>query len=233
MIAAAGSGQRLGAGGAKAFVELAGRPMVEWSLKAFAAAQRVGKIVVAIPPGAGEPGGALAPGAGEPGGALAPGAVEFVEGGESRSDSVTRALERVQTEIVVIHDAARPLVTAELIDGVIAALEARGDLDGLVAAAPVTDTVKRVDERLTVVETPERSSLWAVQTPQAFRTEALRRAHAAGDLAAATDDASLVEAGGTVAVHPAPPGNLKVTTPLDLRVAEMLLAERPVAPESP
>ena len=135
---------------------------------------------------------------------------------------------------------ARPLVTAELIDAVIAKLAGRPDADGVIAAAPLTDTVKRAREPRpakgeferggpTIAKTESRAHLWAAQTPQAFRAGALRDA-LAGDpqrVAAATDDAMLVEkAGGKVLIEPAPATNLKVTTPADLRIAELLLAAR-------
>ncbi len=214
MIAAAGSGERLGAGGPKAFVEVAGRPMVEWSLAAFAAAESVGAVVVAVP-------------AGEEG-RLAGAEVKVVAGGQSRAQSVAAALEEVETDVVAVHDAARPLVTAELIDGLVAELESDADADGVIAAAPLTDTVKRASGA-TVEATESRDGLWAAQTPQVFRTAKLREVHS-GDpqqVAAATDDAMLVEeAGGTVLVHPSPTTNLKVTAPEDLAVAALLLAER-------
>jgi 2-C-methyl-D-erythritol 4-phosphate cytidylyltransferase len=129
--------------------------------------------------------------------------------------------------VVVVHDAARPMVTPEIVQDCLDTLAAH-DCDGAVAAAPVTDTIKEcADGR--VVRTLDRSRLWAVQTPQVFRRAALQRAldqdHDA--IGAATDDASLVEAmGGTVRIVDAPRENLKVTTELDLRVAEMLLRER-------
>ena len=136
-------------------------------------------------------------------------------------------MEAVETELVVVHDAARPLVTAGLIDDVVGALDADEGADGVVAAAPVTDTIKQTGEGGAVQQTLDRSSLWAVQTPQAFRSVVLREAAAGADLSAASDDAVLVEeAGGRVLVHAAPADNLKVTTALDLRVAELLLAER-------
>jgi 2-C-methyl-D-erythritol 4-phosphate cytidylyltransferase len=130
---------------------------------------------------------------------------------------------------VVVHDAARPLVTSELTERVIAALVADPDADAAIAAAPVTDTVKRVDDGGRVSETLDRSELWAVQTPQVFRRSALERALdvSAAELARATDDAWLVErAGGKVIVVRASDENLKVTIPFDLRVAELLLAMR-------
>jgi 2-C-methyl-D-erythritol 4-phosphate cytidylyltransferase len=235
VIAAAGSGERLGAGGAKALVELAGRPMLAWSLAAFAGAESIGAIVVATPGGHQADVEALArEAAGDT-------PVTVVPGGDSRSQSVSRGLAGVEADIVAVHDAARPLVTAELIDELVEKLGSRPDADAVIAAAPIADTVKRSREPwppggevmrggpAAVAETLSRDHLWAAQTPQVFRTEKLRDVLDADPqrLAAATDDAMLVEqAGGHVLMHPAPPENLKVTTPLDLRVAELLLTDR-------
>ena len=214
MIAAAGSGDRLGAGGPKAFVELGGRPLLAWVLDAFRAVSRVGSIVVAAPPGEEE---RVAEELG----------VEAIRGGEHRSESVRAALELVEGDIAVVHDAARPLVTPELIDRVLALLAERGSADAVVAAAPVTDTIKEAGSDRIVERSLDRSHLWAVQTPQAFRVEALRRALDRADLSTASDDAMLIErAGGEVLICEAPPDNLKVTTPMDLRLAELLAAER-------
>jgi 2-C-methyl-D-erythritol 4-phosphate cytidylyltransferase len=149
-----------------------------------------------------------------------------VEGGMSRSESVARALERASSEFVVVHDAARPLVTPELIDAVVMRLADEPGAAGVIAAAPITDTVKRV-EGSTITATESREHLWAAQTPQAFRREVLREGLDVDSerLALATDDASLVEAlGGTVLIEAAPATNLKVTTPDDLRLAEFLLS---------
>ncbi len=226
MIAAAGSGQRLGAGGPKAFVPLAGRAMVEWSIAACRAAPSVRSIVVACPPGHVHD--------------LAGGDVGVVDGGATRAESVSNALEAVGTELVAVHDAARPLVTPELIEEVVATLVADPDAAGAIAATPVTDTIKQATRPpLTTPEvanggrviesTVDRGLLWAAQTPQVFRVEALRRALAADPqrVAEATDEAMMVEASGaTVLIHPSPPENLKVTTPLDLKLAELLLADR-------
>jgi 2-C-methyl-D-erythritol 4-phosphate cytidylyltransferase len=214
VIAAAGSGERLGAGGPKAMVELAGRPMLDWSLEAFRGAESVGEIVVAVPPGEEE--------------SVAGRGVVAVTGGEHRSESVAKALELCDGEIVVVHDAARPLVTPDLIDAVVGELAGHDDAAGVIAATPVTDTIKQAGDDRQVERTLDRSGLWAVQTPQVFRAEALREALSDLDsLPHATDDAMLVERrGGRVLIHPAPAQNLKVTTPLDLRVAELLLAER-------
>jgi 2-C-methyl-D-erythritol 4-phosphate cytidylyltransferase len=231
VIAAAGSGERLGAGGPKAFVPLGGRPMVEWSIAAMRAAAGIRSIVVACPPGHIHE--------------LAGHDLGVVDGGATRSQSVANALAAVGTELVAIHDAARPLVTPELVEGVVATLVADPEADGAIAAAPVTDTIKRVAQprfdssedfpgdspgKMTIVvaETVDRGRLWAAQTPQVFRVEALRRALEADPavIEAATDEAMLIEAaGGRVLIHPAPPENVKVTTPADLKLAE-LLAER-------
>jgi 2-C-methyl-D-erythritol 4-phosphate cytidylyltransferase len=196
--------------------------MVEWSVDAFRACESVRSIVVAAPPGHR--------------GDLAGHDLAVVAGGETRADSVANALEAVGTEYVAIHDAARPLLTPELVEALVADLDAAPEAAGVIAAAPVTDTIKRgsfvrdnrTKEPRNVVETVDRSELWAAQTPQVFRTEALREALGAAERPQeATDEAMLVEwNGGTVLIHPVAEQNLKVTTPLDLRVAELLLAER-------
>lgn len=159
------------------------------------------------------------------------GAAEVLTGGASRSESVALALTGVETELVAVHDAARPLALPALFDAVLAALAGDPNAAGALAAAPVADTVKRAhaDHERVVGETVSRQGLWAVQTPQAFRTGALRAALdvPAEELAAATDDATLVErAGGRVLLEPAPAWNLKVTTSDDLRLAELLLRAR-------
>ncbi|HEX5910785.1 MAG TPA: 2-C-methyl-D-erythritol 4-phosphate cytidylyltransferase [Thermoleophilaceae bacterium] len=206
IVPAGGSGERLGAQRPKAFVVLAGRAMLEWSVEVL---ERVcDRVVVAVPEGYD--------------------ADDAVPGGPSRSESVRNAIQAApEAEVYVVHDAARPLLTEELVRRCVDAL---GDgVDGAIAAAPVTDTIKHTDGQGRVVSTLERSALWAVQTPQVFRAEALRRAldADAAALAGATDDASLVEAaGGRVDVVDSGIENFKVTTPLDLRMAEAVLAER-------
>jgi 2-C-methyl-D-erythritol 4-phosphate cytidylyltransferase len=220
IVVAAGSGTRLGAGRPKAFVALAGRPMAAWSLDAIAAAG-VPRAIVAIPPGHG----AVAEEA--LGGAAGdfPLGLAFVEGGTVRSASVRNALAAAgDAEAVAIHDAARPLVQPELFT---ATLDALAGADAAIAAARVPDTIKEAGADGLVVRTHDRARLWAIQTPQAFRADVLRRALDVPDavLAAATDDAWLVErAGGTVRVVEAPASNFKVTTAHDLAVAEGLLA---------
>jgi 2-C-methyl-D-erythritol 4-phosphate cytidylyltransferase len=214
VIAAAGSGERLGAGGPKAFVQLAGRSLLDWSLDALRAAECVTEIVVAAPPGRESE--------------VAERGVAAVAGGDHRSESVANAVELCGEEIVVVHDAARPLVTPALIDAVVERLRADDEAAAAIAAAPVTDTIKLAGGGGEVERTLDRSGLWAVQTPQAFRKSALREALSdPAHLPDATDDAMLVERrGGRVLIHEAPAENLKVTTPFDLRVAELLLQER-------
>ena len=204
---AAGSGSRLGASVPKAFVPVAGRPMIEWSVDALRAAG-IEEIIVALPEGAEAPAGCVG-----------------VRGGATRSESVRAALSAGGPGHVVVHDAARPLVEPSLFTRVVEALD---EADCAIAAARVTDTIKEAEGDV-VVATHDRSRLWAVQTPQAFRRAALEAALNVdvSVLAQATDDASLVErAGGTVRVVESSPANFKVTTPHDLRVAELLLGER-------
>ncbi len=226
LIVAAGSGERLGAGRPKALVELAGRPLVAWSIDALAQVAGIEQIVVALPAGA-----TLPPMVGAVEGAAGAPRIVAVEGGATRSESVLGALaaSRQDAPLVLVHDAARALVTAALAETVMAALAAAPDAHAAIAAMPVTDTIKRVDGHGAVRETLDRSQLWAVQTPQVFRRAALERALdvPAETLARATDDAWLVErAGGKVIVVRASEENLKVTSPLDLSLAELLLAAR-------
>jgi 2-C-methyl-D-erythritol 4-phosphate cytidylyltransferase len=190
--------------------------MLQWSVEALRSVPGIERIVVALPADA------LAE---------APSGIVAVAGGAVRSASVREALRACPDgDPVVVHDAARPLAPARLFERALAQLE-RSGADAVVAAAPVSDTIKEVDpsDGRTVTRTLERARLWAVQTPQVFRREALERAlMGASDsvLAAATDDAWLVEqAGGVVEVVESSPANLKITTPTDLTLAELLLAE--------
>jgi 2-C-methyl-D-erythritol 4-phosphate cytidylyltransferase len=232
VIAAAGSGERLGAGGPKAFVELAGRPLLAWSLEAINAANTIDSVVIAAPPSEEERVAEIAKQSGVE--------ASVVAGGAARSESVRAGLESAEGELVAVHDAARPLVTADLIDALVRKLAERPDAAAVIAAAPITDTVKRAREPRpakgdfprggpTIAKTESRDHLWAAQTPQVFRAEALREALSADSqsVAAATDDALLVEKmGGKVLIHPSSPENLKVTTSQDLRLAELLLGDR-------
>ncbi|HEX8743895.1 MAG TPA: 2-C-methyl-D-erythritol 4-phosphate cytidylyltransferase [Thermoleophilaceae bacterium] len=207
IVPAAGRGERLGGEVPKALVVCAGRPLLDWSLDVLGAV--CDRVVVAVPAGRED-------------------GPDRVAGGASRSESVRNALAAApEAEVAVVHDAARPLVTAELVRACVACVE--DGWDGAVAAARMTDTVKEAGDDLRVQRTLDRSRLWAIQTPQAFAAEALRHAldAPAEVLAAATDDAMLVEAGGgSVRIVEAPPGNLKVTGPLDLERAEALLRAR-------
>jgi 2-C-methyl-D-erythritol 4-phosphate cytidylyltransferase len=211
LVVAAGRGERLGSSGPKAFVMCGGRSMLEWSIDALKAVPEIAHIVVATPPGV-----------------EAPAGTSGVFGGDERSHSVRAALHHTLAgDPVLVHDAARPLVTPEIIRAVLAGLDA--DADAAIAAARVTDTVKQDDGTPTVAHTLDRSGLWAIQTPQVFRRDVLERALAQPHeiLAAATDDASLVETmGGTVRLVESPRENLKVTTPDDLRLADLLLRSR-------
>jgi 2-C-methyl-D-erythritol 4-phosphate cytidylyltransferase len=220
LLLAAGRGERLGFARPKAFVELAGRPLVQWSLDVLAASPAVRQIVVTLPPGTSLPDEVRMPAN-----------AVCVAGGAVRSASVRRALRAAEPDDrVVVHDAARPLLEGDLVQRALDTLAA-GDLDGAIAAAPVSDTVKRAAGRPPIVsETLERSGLWSIQTPQVFRREALERALDVPEdvLAAATDDAWLIERmGGRIAIVPSHTANLKVTTPVDLELATMLLARRP------
>jgi 2-C-methyl-D-erythritol 4-phosphate cytidylyltransferase len=207
IVPAAGSGERLGADIPKAFVAFRGRRLLDWSLDALAPV--CDRVVVAVPAGYEQP-------------------PDRVAGGRSRSESVLRALEAApEASVAVVHDAARPLVTRRLVEACLAALDE--GFDGVVAAARVTDTVKETDAAGRVLRTLDRSALWAIQTPQVFRADVLRRALSAEPdaLARATDDATLVEAaGGRVRVVEAPADNIKITRPVDLVVADVLMAER-------
>ena len=207
IVPAGGYGERLGADRPKAFVALAGRPLLEWSLDVLG--KVCDRIVVAVPPGYAEP-------------------PDRVEGGDSRSASVRNALLAApEADVAVVHDAARPLLTEELVER---CLQAVGPgIDGAIAAARMSDTVKEAGPDGRVLRTLDRRSLWRIQTPQVFRAEILREALSRNEavLASATDDASLVEElGGVIHVIEAPADNLKVTRDADLRIAETLLRER-------
>jgi 2-C-methyl-D-erythritol 4-phosphate cytidylyltransferase/2-C-methyl-D-erythritol 2,4-cyclodiphosphate synthase len=225
IVVAAGRGERLGVP-EKVLLPLAGRPMLAWSLRALEQAETAGAIVVVA-------------------GAHTLAAVHtliaeegfsrvraVVAGGERRQDSVAAGLAALpqESEIVVIHDGARPLADADLFDRCVRAAMASG---AAIAAIPVADTLKRVTEK-TIVETIDRAGLWAAQTPQAFRLSILRRALAMNSGADVTDEARLCEAAGfPVTVVPASLANLKVTHPEDVAVADALLRSRSHAVSSP
>jgi 2-C-methyl-D-erythritol 4-phosphate cytidylyltransferase len=205
IVPAGGSGERLGADRPKAFVVCAGRPLIEWSLEVLDAV--CDRVIVAAPPDYDE-------------------GPDRVRGGESRSASVRNAVAAAEeADVFVVHDAARPLVTRDLAQRCLDAIEP--GIDGAIAAIPMTDTVKEVATDGRVLRTLDRSTLWAIQTPQVFRADILRRAleRDPATLAAASDDASLVDdVGGVITVVESYPENLKVTRESDLRIAEALLA---------
>src|SRR3954469_1126368 len=215
IVAAAGRGDRLGADRPKAFVGLGGRVLLAESIERLDARPQVDAIIVAAPEGWEEPAILLAEEL------AADKVVSVVAGGATRSSSVAAALAEVgdDAEAVLVHDAARPLVTDALVERLLAALAA--GWDGAVPVLAGADTVKRVEEGR-VVETLDRGALAVVQTPQAFRADALRAAYAAGG--EATDCAALVEAqGGRVTVVDGDPRMIKITTPADLELVESWL----------
>jgi len=218
VVVAGGSGSRFGR--LKQYSLLAGRPVLEHAVQACRPWSH-GVVLVVPDDDNGDGDGDRNP----------HGANAVVTGGATRADSVRCGLAAVPTDaqVIVVHDAARPLASRALFDSVIRAVT-EGDADGAVPGLTPSDTIKVVDDKGEVTSTLDRRSLVAVQTPQAFRAEILRRAHQQGHpvapgATAATDDAMLVEAlGGRVHVVPGEPGNLKITTPQDLRTAERLLA---------
>jgi 2-C-methyl-D-erythritol 4-phosphate cytidylyltransferase len=215
LLVAAGRGERLGSGRPKALVPLAGRPMLEWSVEALRAVPAIDRIFVALP------GAELQ---------AAPEGTVAVAGGEARSQSVLNALRASGGgDPVIVHDAARPLARTALFERALFELES-SNADAVIAAQRVSDTIKEAGpDGLTVARTLDRAKLWAIQTPQVFRREALERVLGeASDelLAMATDDAWLIErAGGVVRIVEADAQNIKVTTQMDLRLAELVLAE--------
>jgi 2-C-methyl-D-erythritol 4-phosphate cytidylyltransferase/2-C-methyl-D-erythritol 2,4-cyclodiphosphate synthase len=207
IVVAGGSGSRFG--GPKQYEPLGTRRLLDWSVDVARAAS-AGVVVVVPAADAAREGG--------------------VAGGTTRSESVRAGLARVPADatIVCVHDAARPFATREVFDRVVRAVA--DGADAAIPGVPVTDTIKQIDPAGTVVHTPVRAALTAVQTPQAFRAAALRGAHAGA--ADATDDAALVEAtGGRVVVVDGDPANRKITDPDDLRWARERVSGRGATPE--
>jgi len=204
VVVAAGSGTRFGA--RKQYEQLGDRRVLDWAVDG--ARSVADGVVVVVPPAV----------ATQP----EPGADVVVAGGATRSASVRAGLAAVpaQADVVVVHDAARPLAPLTLFESVVAAVAAGAD--GAVPGVPLTDTVKRVDGNV-VIATIDRSALVAAQTPQAFAASALRAAHSSGT--DHTDDAALIEAaGGRVVIVPGDPVNTKLTTPHDLVLARAVVA---------
>ena len=220
LIVAAGRGTRLGAKDAKAFVDLAGTSMLVRSVCAITSAVPVESMVVVVPAGQTERAEDLVRQV------LRPGLdCVFVAGGEERQESVRNGLDVLaqKCDVVLVHDAARPLVPRSVVGECIRVASEKG---AAIAALPSTDTLKEVSEEGQVVRTLDRARIWTVQTPQAFRVKILCNAHAraAAEGFSATDDAALVERyGGSVWAVRGDPRNRKITTPEDLAWARCLL----------
>jgi 2-C-methyl-D-erythritol 4-phosphate cytidylyltransferase len=219
IIVAAGSGIRLGRSEPKAFVKIGGRTMLSYSLRVVASIPSIKELVIAVPDGFESAARTEVSAAG----VRIP--VKITSGGAERQDSVRIALALTSSEsdLVVVHDAARPMATATIFK---ACLEAAAQAGGAIAAIPVADTLKRVVDTA-IAETIARESLWQAQTPQAFRRDVLVAAHsrAVSERTIATDDADLVERSGTrVEVVEGSTGNIKITTPSDLAIVEAIVA---------
>jgi 2-C-methyl-D-erythritol 4-phosphate cytidylyltransferase len=215
IVVAGGSGRRFGGQVAKQFQPLGGRPMLAVTASRFIGLPGLARLIVVAVPAAFEECHAL----------LAPLGLPFrlAPAGAERQQSVASGLANVDPDcaVVAVHDAARPLVRRE---HVVACIDAARATGAAILATPVPDTVKRVSDGR-IVGTVERADLWLAQTPQAFRVDVLRRAHAAGTADAATDDAALVERLGlSVAIVAGDPSNRKITTQDDLIWAEAFLA---------
>ncbi|HZK50976.1 MAG TPA: 2-C-methyl-D-erythritol 4-phosphate cytidylyltransferase [Actinomycetota bacterium] len=213
MVAAGGRGERARGSTLKQFQDFGGRPLVEWSLDALAFSGCDPLVLVVPPESLDEIGSALGH------------RCMVVAGGDSRQQSVRNGLQHVTSDYVVVHDAARPFVTSEMIERTLSSLD---DAEGAIVATPLDETLKRVAGDV-VDETVSRAHLWRVQTPQSFRTEALREAHdkAAAEGVEVTDDASLVERnGGRVVVVHSTRANMKLTYPEDFVIAEAMLETR-------
>jgi 2-C-methyl-D-erythritol 4-phosphate cytidylyltransferase len=220
VVPAAGRGDRLGLGVAKAFVPLAGEPLVLHAVRGVLASSCVDAVVVAAPPDDLDRAAALLSGLGD--------RISVVPGGATRTESVRRGLVhalgmRPAADVVLVHDAARAFAPPAVFAAVVAAV--RGGAPAAVPVLPVVDTIKRVDAADRIMSTVDRSVLRSVQTPQGFRVDVLCRAHAAQPGPETTDDAGLVEAlGEQVHTVPGDPMAFKITTTLDLAVAEVLLS---------
>ena len=220
IIAAGGRGARFGSERPKQLLTLGGRPILQHSVEAFVRSDRIAEIVVALPPDLAANPPAYLRGSSKP--------IQIVEGGERRQDSVANAFARVSAsaELIVIHDAARPMVSADLIRRTIDAAAEHG---AAIAALQATDTVKRGNADRVIVGTLPRIEIFLAQTPQVFRTgvlrDALALAHASAD---ATDEAMLAEqAGHHVRLVEGDPWNVKITTPADLEMAERAFGGSP------
>ncbi len=217
IIVAAGESRRMG-GQDKIFAPLLGKPLLAWTVQAFQASHYVNRIVLVLHPQAVERGSALFQGE------MFSKVVAVCSGGPRRQDSVREGLNKISDAAwVIIHDGARPCVDPEIIARGIKAAQETG---AAIAAMPALDTIKLVSPDGFVEDTPPRSRLWAVQTPQVFRADLIRQAH---EIIAeeVTDDSAMVEKlGHRVKIYPGSYENIKVTTPVDLAYAELILRSR-------
>ncbi len=220
LIAAAGSGNRMGADCNKLLLEIAGKPILKWTLEAVDAANAIKWIGVIGQPCDKVPIMKIASTLAKP--------VQWIHGGKTRQESVQKGLAALpkNAKYVLIHDGARCLVEPDLFNKC-ADMVVQGT--AVIAATPVTDTIKRVDQAGLITDTPDRDCLWAAQTPQAFLVEKLSKGHqqAIDREWKVTDDASLFEKlGWPVKILKSEPSNIKVTTPFDLLVAEAIIASK-------
>jgi 2-C-methyl-D-erythritol 4-phosphate cytidylyltransferase len=219
IVPAAGRGERLGLGTPKALRPIAGTPMLVHAVRALQAARCVDLVVVVAPEEF----------VTEVQGLMSQVDIELsvVSGGDTRQASVSRGLIMLPADIdvVLVHDAARPLVPADVVTNVVSAV--RAGHPAVIPALPVVDTIKRVNDTSHVTETVDRSQLRAVQTPQGFARDVLQRVHAEAENEDITDDAGLIEAAGVpVLIIPGHEEALKITRPLDLVIAEAIVAKR-------
>jgi 2-C-methyl-D-erythritol 4-phosphate cytidylyltransferase/2-C-methyl-D-erythritol 2,4-cyclodiphosphate synthase len=210
ILVAAGTGQRFGASTPKQYLQLRNKPLVSYSLEVLSKHPSVQQVLLVVQPSHQahwQPLIEVFP------------SVRVVNGGATRQQSVVNALDMVTTECVLIHDAARPLLTAAMVDACVLALAHH---DAVILAQPVADTLKKVTDTA-ITHTVNRDGLWAALTPQVFKTKVLRHAYGVYN-GLATDDASIIEAhGSTVHVIPCPSPNIKVTYPEDIAMVERLL----------
>lgn len=221
ILLAAGSGERLGKAMPKALVPLAGRPMLSWSLNVLAANENIVRVVIVLPQRYDED---------ESKNALETerlaAEVLFTKGGNSRAESMRNAFHLVESTFVLVHDAARPLLSSGLLEQLFTTFAQNLQTQGVILANPVSNTLKMVDEDGWIRQTIDRRKLWEAQTPQLFEHEVLKKALALPsiDLEVVTDDAALAQAvDARVKVVPSPTTNFKITTQADFLLAEQLL----------
>jgi 2-C-methyl-D-erythritol 4-phosphate cytidylyltransferase len=222
LIPAAGMGRRMGSDRNKLLLTLLGKPLLAWTLAAAEASRQISWIGIILQPEDQSDISAIA----AESNLTKP--LEMIQGGDTRQQSVYNGLQALPATAVavLIHDGARCLATPELFDRCATALK---ECHALIAAIPVKDTIKVVDKTGVIQDTPDRQQLWAAQTPQGFNTELLQRCHAEGKRQGweVTDDAALLEKCDIpVRIVQGEETNLKVTTPVDLAIAEFILRQR-------